>query len=192
MKILLICPILALLTLSSVQGQIIKPTNRTFMGKALIGTAEVLSQEAACSLILYLSPQEFSQWEKKYWLYWGSNLKRAYTSPPVWDKDGWVVNYVGHPVQGALFFNAVRSQGAGFWQSAGFNLFHSLLWEYFLEAINEQPSINDLITTPIAGIALGELAHQATRRMKSGGFTTGEKILVTLINPYYVLNNGYH
>ncbi len=164
---------------------------RPFPKREFIGTGEIFAQEALMSGILYLTPKEFSKWEDKFWLHWGSNLKRAYTSPPVWDKDGWVVNYVGHPVQGALFFNSVRSQGAGFWESAAFNVFQTLLWEYGIEAINEQPSINDLITTPLCGIALGELAHQATKRMKRGGFTLGEKILVTIIDPYYVINNGY-
>lgn len=164
---------------------------KTFLRMAGIGTLEVLGQEAITSTILYLSPREFSNWEEKFWLYWGSNLKRAYTTPPVWDKDGWVVNYIGHPVQGSFYFNAMRSQGAGFWESTAFNVFHTLFWEYFLEAINEQPSINDLLTTTGAGIALGELSHLATMRMKKGGFTTFEKILITLINPFYAINNGY-
>jgi hypothetical protein len=156
-----------------------------------IGMLEIMGQEAISSTVLYLSPREFSKWEDKFWLYWGSNLKRAYTSPPVWDRDGWVVNYVGHPVQGSFFYNSVRSQGAGFWEAAGFAVFHTLFWEYFLEAINEQPSINDLISTPVAGIALGELSHLATKRMLRGGLTTWEKIAVTVINPFYVINNGY-
>jgi hypothetical protein len=164
---------------------------RSTWGQIGIGTAEVLGSEAISSLILYLSPQEFSQWEDKYWLYWGDNLKRAYTSPPVWDKDGWAVNYIGHPVQGSLAFNALRSQGAGFWESSAFTLGHTLLWEYLLEAINEQPSINDLIVTPIAGIALGELENILTRRLKRGGFTTAEKIIVTILNPFYLLNQGF-
>ncbi len=164
---------------------------RPFPKRAFIASGEIFAQEALMSGILYLTPKEFSNWENKFWLYWGSNLKRAYTKPPVWDKDGWAVNYVGHPLQGSYFFNSVRSQGAGFWESAAFNVFHTLLWEYGIEAINEQPSINDLITTPLCGIAFGELAHQAAKRMKRGGFTTVEKILVTLIDPYYVINNGY-
>lgn len=164
---------------------------RKFMGKALVATGEVFGMEAVCSTILYLSPREFSNWEEKYWLHWGSNLRRAYTSPPVWDKDGWGVNYVGHPIQGTWYFNSLRSQNAGFWASSAFTVFHCLFWEYFLEAINEQPSINDMITTPIGGIALGELAHLATLKLKRGGFTTFEKVLVTLINPFYVINNGY-
>ncbi len=174
---------------SSLQAQFRK--ERSPWGQVGIGTAEVLGSEAFTSIILYLSPKEFSNWEDKFWLYWGDNLHRAYTTPPVWDKDGWAVNYIGHPIQGNLAFNALRSQGAGFWQSSAFTLGHTLLWEYFLEAINEQPSINDLIVTPIAGIALGELVNRMTLHFKKGGFSTGEKIIVTILNPFYLLNQGF-
>ena len=173
----------------STQAQFRK--ERSTWGQIGLGTAEVLGSEAITSTILYLSPQEFSNWEDKFWQYWGENLHRAYTTPPVWDKDGWAVNYVGHPLQGSLAYNAVRSQGAGFWTSSAFTLGHTLLWEYFLEAINEQPSINDLLVTPLAGVALGELTNMMTRHFKRGGFTTTEKVLVILLNPFYALNNGF-
>ena len=162
-----------LLALTSLQAQFRK--ERSTWGMVGLGTAEVLGSEAISSIILYLSPREFSNWEDKFWLYWGENLHRAYTTPPVWDKDGWAVNYIGHPVQGSLAFNALRSQGAGFWESSAFTLAHTLLWEYFLEAINEQPSINDLIVTPIAGVAMGELVNMMTLHFKKGGFSTTEK-----------------
>ena len=182
--------ILALLLMAaSTQAQFRK--ERTAWGQVGLGTAEVLGSEALSSIALYLSPQEFSNWEDKFWLYWGENLHRAYTTPPVWDKDGWVVNYIGHPVQGSLAFNAVRSQGADFWTSSAFTLGHTLLWEYFLEAINEQPSINDLIVTPVAGVMMGEMVNIMTKHFRKGGFSTAEKILVTILNPFYALNQGF-
>jgi len=180
---------LFILAAAGMQAQFRK--ERSTWGQVGIGTAEVLGSEAITSLILYLSPREFSNWEDKFWLYWGENLQRAYTTPPVWDKDGWAVNYIGHPLQGSLAFNALRSQGAGFWESGAFTLAHTLLWEYFLEAINEQPSINDLIVTPLAGVALGELTNYMTMQFKKGGFKTWEKILVTVFNPFYLLNQGF-
>jgi hypothetical protein len=121
----------------------------------------------------------------------GRNFKRAYTMPPVWDQDPWAINYVGHPYQGSVFFNTLRSQNCTFQASAGFTLFQTVLWEYGTEAFMERPSIQDLIVTPITGVALGELFHFLTKRMRRGGFTTREKILVTLINPSYIVNNGY-
>ena len=174
---------------SSLQAQFRK--ERRTWGQIGIGTAEVVGSETLTSIGLYLSPREFSNWEDKFWLYWGENLHRAYTSPPIWDKDLWIINYIGHPLQGSLAFNALRSQGAGFWTSSVFTLGHTLLWEYFFEAINEQPSINDLIVTPIAGIAVGEAINLMTKHFRRGGFTTGEKILVTILNPFYLLNQGF-
>jgi hypothetical protein len=41
------------------------------------------------------------------------------------------------------------------------------------------------------GSILGELVFQATQAMRKDGFTKAEKIMVTLINPLYVLQNGY-
>jgi len=164
---------------------------RTLAGKAGIATLEILSMETFTSAILICLPSRITNWEEKYWLHFGRNFKQAYTMPPVWDKDPWAINYIGHPYQGAVFFNTLRSQNESFLLSAAFNVFHTLLWEYVTEAIMERPSAQDLIVTPVTGIALGELFHYLTKKMRRGGFTTGEKILVTLINPAYVVNNGY-
>ncbi|TSA31417.1 MAG: DUF3943 domain-containing protein [Porphyromonadaceae bacterium] len=168
-----------------------KYENRTFLGKAGVATLEVLGMETFTSTIMILLPTSITHWEDQYWLYFWRNFKRAYIMPPVWDQDPWVVDYIGHPYQGAVFFNSLRSKDCSFWASAVFNVFHTFLWEYGIEAVMERPSAQDLITTPVAGIALGELFHFLTKKMRRGGFTTGEKILVTLINPSYVLNNGY-
>ena len=167
-----------------------KPS-RTFLGKAGIATLEVFGMEAFTSTIMIILPKDITHWQEKYWLYFGQNFKHAYASPPVWDKDPWVVNYIGHPLQGAVFFNSLRSQNCSFLASAGFNIFHTFLWEYVTEAIMEHPSAQDLITTPITGIALGELFHFLTKKMSRGGFTRGERILVTLMNPCYAINHGF-
>jgi hypothetical protein len=165
--------------------------SRTFAGKAGIATLEVLGMETFTSTIMILLPKSITLWKEDYWLYFGQTFKQAYTMPPIWDKDPWPVNYIGHPLQGSVFFNSLRSQNCSFAASAGFTLFHTLLWEYGTEAIMERPSIQDLVITPITGVAFGELFHQLTQKMRRGGFTLGEKILVTLMNPTYVVNNGY-
>jgi len=168
-----------------------KYQDRSFLKKAGVASLEVFGMEAFTTAIMIMLPRSVTLWQDEYWLYFGSNFKKAYTLPPVWDEDPWAINYIGHPIQGAVFFNSLRSQDCSFLASAGFNIFHTLLWEYGSEAIMERPSIQDLVVTPVTGIALGELFHFLTRKMRRGGFTTGEKILVTLINPAYVINNGY-
>jgi len=165
--------------------------NRSLAGKAGIASLEIFGMETFTTTVLVILPRSITKWEDQYWLHLGENFKEAYTMPPVWDIDPWPVNYIGHPYQGSVFFNTLRSQDCSFAASAGFTLFHTLLWEYVIEAFMERPSIQDLIVTPVSGILLGELFHYLTQRWKTGGFTTAEKIGVTILNPFYVLNNGY-
>lgn len=90
-------------------------------------------------------------------LSWQS-IKTNLTSKPVWDGDKFSTNLFAHPYHGSLYFNAARSNGLSFWQSSPFALGGSLMWEYFGE--NELPSINDLFTTTIGGICLGEITFR--------------------------------
>ena len=66
-----------------------------------------------------------------------------------------------------------------------------VIWEYLIEASQERPSVQDLLFTSTIGSLIGECIHMGTIAMKKNRFTTVEKIVVTLINPMYVLNNGY-
>jgi hypothetical protein len=120
-----------------------------------------------------------------------SNLHRAWTSAPVRDKDPWMTNFLGHPYAGSVYYNALRSQGASPRSSFLYSTGQSLLWEFVIEAVAEQPSIQDLIFTSNLGLVVGEISHRATIRMGRNGFSTFEKILTTLINPAYVFNNGF-
>ena len=146
------------------------------------------------SSILLAMPEEVSKWPAETKLYW-PRIKNQYinsfTKPPVFDNDLFFINYIGHPYQGAFYYNSLRSKGATIAQSALFNFSQILLWEYVWEGGMEQPSIQDLITTPILGSVLGELAHRATIELRKKGFFWYEKVLVTVINPSYVINNGY-
>lgn len=154
--------------------------------KLVVGGAEALGMG-----ILITLPRSITKWDEDWMDDAKRNLKRAWTKAPVWDKDEWAINYIGHPLAGAAYYNMLRSQGASRLSSFIFSTVQSTIWEYGIEAIAEQPSIQDLFITPLVGSLIGELAHQGTLRMKRNGFTLGEKILVTIINPSYVLNNGF-
>jgi len=120
-----------------------------------------------------------------------NEFKDAWTKPPVFDTDNPAVNYLGHPYFGALFYLSQRNYGESPLYSFLFSTFMSTAFEYFIESWSEQPSINDLIVTPVVGSILGEGIFRATQEMRKGGFTTTEKIVVTVINPMYVFQNGY-
>jgi len=168
--------------------------NDSFAKKLLraAGLSTGFSIIMGCTLVAL--PEEFSKWDKNNKLKWSSmkkNFISAYTLPPVIDHDFWYINYLGHPYQGGFYFNNLRSQGVDFRTSAVFCFGQSLIWEYLFESAFEQPSIQDLISTPIAGVVVGELTHRATLRMRKNGFNTLEKIVVCIINPSYAINNGF-
>lgn len=167
----------------------------TFGRKAVRGSALCFGTEMISTAILFLEPESVSQWDMSEALKWShikDQYRKSYTLPPVIDKDILIINYVGHPYQGAYYYNAVRSQNATKWQSALFSLAHTLLWEYGLEAGFEQPSIQDLLVTPTTGVILGELIHRATVRMGKNGYSWYEKTFICLLNPMFALNNGFN
>lgn len=162
--------------------------------KIIRGTSYAAGYNISMGAILLVAPYEISKWDKNKKFQLQAIEKQydhSWSSPAVVDHDMAIINYLGHPYQGGFYYNALRSQGATFLESSMFCLSQSLLWEYVWEAGMEQPSVQDLFSTPVAGIIVGELAHVATIRMSRNGFTWYEKIIVCLINPAYVFNNGF-
>jgi hypothetical protein len=85
---------------------------------------------------------------------WKHNIQTGWE----WDTDRFGMNFIVHPYSGSAFFNAARSSGYNFWESAPFAVLGSLEWEYFGE--NTLPSYNDVINTPVNGIFLGEAFYR--------------------------------
>ena len=88
---------------------------------------------------------------------WRENFKNGF----VWDNDVFSTNLFMHPYHGNLYFNAARSQGLSFWESAPFAMIGSLEWEFLGEI--EPPAINDLIATTFGGICIGEVTNRISR-----------------------------
>lgn len=86
--------------------------------------------------------------------------------PQSWsfDVDYYLTNQFGHAYQGAIYFTAARGSGLSFWWSTLYTTMGSLAWELFFEA--EPPSVNDQITTPIAGSLLGEALRRAAAQLR--------------------------
>ena len=140
---------------------------------------------------LMLLPKSVTKWEDDYIEDAMSNFNRAFSEAPVWDPDDWGINYIGHPYAGSLYYNTIRSQGGTAFHSFLFSAFASTSWEYLYEGMAEQPSIQDLVVTPVVGSILGELIHQATTSMKRNGYNFWEAAFVTIFNPMEVIQNGY-
>ena len=85
-------------------------------------------------------------------------LKRNFTDGMVWDNDFFITNMFAHPFHGNLYFNAARTNGLSFWESAPYSLVGSAMWEFLGET--EPPAINDIIATSCGGWAIGEMTHR--------------------------------
>lgn len=107
-----------------------------------------------------------------------------------WDYDGFQTNQIGHPYHGSVFFNSFRSNGYGFWASAGAAFAGSYLWETFSE--NQAPAPNDFINTGFGGAILGETTHRLAGKLVNnnsrGLKRQAAEVLAFLINPM----NGFN
>ena len=84
-----------------------------------------------------------------------NNICNNFHSDWVWDNDGFYRNQLGHPVQGAMYYNAARMSGLGYWGGGLATVLGSVSWELLCET--DPPSINDLLTTTAGGMAVGEV-----------------------------------
>ena len=102
----------------------------------------------------------------------GESIWKNLRTVPEYDKDPFSVNQLAHPYQGSLFYGFARSAGLNFWESMGYTLFGSFLWETAGETT--PPSINDYVTTTIGGSFMGEaFFRMAGLLLEHGGETPG-------------------
>ncbi len=103
----------------------------------------------------------------------------------IWDNDLLSTNMFLHPYHGNLYYNSARSNGFNYWQSGLFAFAGSAMWEFLME--QEYPSTNDIICTPIGGMALGEVAFRASdmviRDNTKGWERFGREAAVFAISP---------
>ncbi len=129
--------------------------------------------------VIYLMPESWSNWDKdevgsgNLMSNWWDNV----SSGPVWDEDRWVINYIGHPYFGGVYYQTARNSGYDQWDSFIYSaLMSTFYWEYGLEAFAEIPSIQDLIVTPVGGWIYGEWAHHKQKEIEArDGLVWGSK-----------------
>jgi hypothetical protein len=102
-----------------------------------------------------------------------------------WDNDGFETNMFDHPAHGSFNFNSCNYNGLNYWESLPYSVLSSLVWEMFLE--NEPPSVNDLLSSTIGGLALGETTGRIGQILRTpyqrGLKRIGSETLNFLITP---------
>lgn len=149
-------------------------------------TGYFLAYQVAVLGLLYLMPESVSSWSDEDKDEYSFQKWRDNVGNPHRDSDTHFINYVLHPYWGATYY--VRGQQRGmdragsFWYSA----LLSTLYEFGLEALFEQPSYQDLWTTPVIGSLLGEFWFMPVReriRAKSEPLNWKEKALLVITDP---------
>lgn len=148
--------------------------------------------------LIWAMPESVSKWDKNDVTKAGffNKYKQNVTNPPVWDKDDFVVNYVGHPISGAAYYTVARNSGLTKMESFGYSvLMSTFFWEYGFEAFAEKPSIQDLIITPVIGSIMGEVFYQWANKIKNNdGRVLGSKkigkVALFVLNPAQELSQS--
>ena len=126
----------------------------------------------------YVTSEEFAQTTLR-------SIRRNFTDGMVWDNDFFITNMFMHPYHGNLYFNAARTNGLTFWESAPFSLLGSAMWEFLGET--EPPAINDIIATTCGGMAIGEMTHRLSLTVlddRDRGFLRFlREAVATIVNP---------
>lgn len=136
--------------------------------------------------VLECLPEDATAWNreaiqsKPFYKRWYDNI---FVKSPEIDHDKPLFNYILHPYAGAAYFMSARSCGFSFWQSMLYSACISTIgWEFGIEACMERPSYQDLIITPVAGSALGELFYMAKRHIVSHDYTLwGSRVLGNIV-----------
>jgi hypothetical protein len=131
----------------------------------------------------WVSKDDFAQVTRSTIL---ANFRSGFT----YDRDGFWTNEWEHAYNGDFYFNAGRSNGYGFWESAAFAFVGSYIWECCTEI--EPPAINDLVNTTLGGMQTGEIAHRLSRMLvdntASGSSRLWRELAALVVNPVDGLN----
>ena len=144
--------------------------------------------------VLFVMPEEMTGWDQDSDIFgkWVENVKEG----PVWDRDNWAYNYIGHTYSGGVYYQVARKSGYRQWDSFVYSfLMSTFYWEYGVEAFAEPPSIQDLAITPILGWVYGEWAYQTEMGIRDQnnevmGSKTMGGISLFLLDPVDSLGRG--
>jgi hypothetical protein len=90
---------------------------------------------------------------------WWANFEEGFT----FDDNKFKTNQYVHPWNGGMYFNTGRSNGFGFWESSLFAIGGAFFWECCGET--HPMSYNDMISTGIGGIAVGEQMYRMSGQL---------------------------
>ena len=147
----------------------------------------------AAIAVLYVMPESISSWDNEEKNDYSLSKWKYNVTHPEWDSDDWFINYVLHPYWGAAYYVRGRERGlqrtGAFWYST----ILSSVYEFGLEALFEEVSIQDVFITPIGGLIVGDYFMRLRDRISQRALTTGtlsrkDKFALVMTDPLGSLN----
>lgn len=179
---------------SPYQVSLFSPQNGEDGARLWSQTSSIFAYGFAVIGMIALLPEDISNWDKDEGIFnkWSDNVKDG----PVWDRDTGMLNFVGHPYFGGVYYQVARKSGYRQWDAFVYSaLMSTFYWEYGIESFAEVPSIQDLIITPVLGWTYGEWAFNTEMDIReSGGKVWGSSALgstaLALLDPVDALSVG--
>lgn len=107
-----------------------------------------------------------------------------------YDDNKFKTNQLVHPFNGSTYYNSGRSNGLGFWPSTICAITGAFIWEAMGET--HPMSYNDMISTGIGGIAVGEATYRISSTIldntATGSGRTWREIGAFLVDPIHGFN----
>ena len=153
---------------SPYQISIFSPENGEDGARLWSQTSSIFAYGFGIIGIIALLPEDVSNWDKDDGIFnkWSDNVKDG----PVWDRDTGMLNFVGHPYFGGVYYQVARKSGYRQWDAFMYStIMSTFYWEYGIESFAEVPSIQDLVITPVLGWAYGEWAFNTEMDIREGG-----------------------
>jgi hypothetical protein len=104
------------------------------------------------------------------------------------DSNTFRTNFAGHPAMGTVLYQLARGNRLTTWGSALAAVAGSTTWE--LIEFHEKASINDLVVTPVAGVALGEPLLQLAAHLDRSNASGGRTVLAWIAAPWKKLGDA--
>jgi len=135
----------------------------------------------------YNRDENSQDWQLNYdWLSLRARLNgEAYA----FDANGFDTNFLFHPVAGTFYYLAARSNRLTPFESLAVAFGASAIWEFFGE-FQEKVSVNDVVVTPMAGMAWGETLTQLGAYFLRQCPSAANGALGTVLAPFTVLHDA--
>jgi hypothetical protein len=156
------------------------PESRLRLGLELLGAVSV----ATIGYLIVDPPPSYPGVRTPIWAW-----EKLTFQPGTWvfDADDFGTNLAGHPTSGTVYYLIARGNRVGIPEAFLWTFGASLLWE--LAEHKEPVSINDVIVTPVAGLAIGEAFTQLSAWFDRSGEDALSKALAWIFNPVRKLHD---